>query len=65
MNSLCERPCRRAPAFTHSQFVAEVKRSRRDFKEQRAFLMAEERWSMAVAKSIPILSARFYKSKIK
>ena len=46
MNSLCERPCRQAQALTHSQCAAALSRSRRDFKE-RAFLMAEERGSVA------------------
>src|SRR5580658_4989077 len=34
MNLLCERPCGRAPALTHSQCAAALRRSRRDFKEQ-------------------------------
>jgi len=65
MNSLCERPCRRAPALAHSQCAAASRRSRRDFKEQRAFPMAEERWSVAVAKVYSTPSGESCKPEIK
>jgi hypothetical protein len=45
---LCERCCGRAPALARSRRFAAFRRSRRDFKE-RAFPMAEERWSVAEA----------------
>jgi hypothetical protein len=41
VNSLCERPCRRAPAFARSRCGAEVRRSRRNFNE-RVNPMAED-----------------------